>query len=85
MTVTQFSDRDAVQKIAALMQTEPGELPLALHYGIYDPSFRKVKPTEIEAAINTFYPGILVNKVKLGLDNQGGTLVEIFFTNQTGA
>lgn len=82
--VEQFSDADVVQKIAFLMQTEPGELPLALHYGIKDPSFRSVSATEIEAAISAFYPGVVVNNIRIGVDDTGQTAVDIYFSNFTG-
>ena len=82
-TVVQFSDDDVAQKIASLMQTEPGELPLAPHFGIHDPTFRSVRSTEIEAAIVSFYPGVTVNDVRMGIDGAGETAIEIYFTNNT--
>jgi hypothetical protein len=82
--VEQFSDADVAQKIAFLMQTEPGELPLALHYGISDPSFRTVNATEIEAAISAFYPGVVVNEIRIGVDGSGEAAVNVYFSNYTG-
>lgn len=84
-TVTQFSDSDLAQKISFLMQTEPGNLPLAPQFGIFDPSFRDMKPTEIEAAVLSFYPEIAINDIRIGLDDSGETAIEIFFLNYSEA
>lgn len=82
--VEQFSDADIAQRIASLVQTEPSELPLAPHFGIPNPTFNKIRPSEIEAAILTFFPGVSVTSIQVGVDDDGKSLVDIIFNYSGG-
>jgi phage baseplate assembly protein W len=78
-TVLQLSDADVAQKIASLLQTELGELPLAPHFGVADPTFRDVTPTEIQAAVAAFFPEVIIDGITVGVDGRGESAIEIFF------
>lgn len=79
--VVQGSDADLAQKLMALIQTEPGELPLAPDYGVIDPSFNQLTEGEITAAVETFYPEVRVDSVDSVVLDSGLTAVQIYFSN----
>ena len=81
--VEQNSDADLAQKLAALLQTEQGELPLAPHFGIPDPIFNSLAQSEVVAASSIFFPEIQIGKITTRVTDSGKTTIEISFTNSS--
>jgi hypothetical protein len=78
-TVLQGSEQHRVQQVAGLIQTRIGELPLALTFGIPDPAFTTVEPTEIIAAIDNFFPDIEVTDVDAYFTETGEFVIDVIF------
>lgn len=78
--VVQGSDADLAQKLAALLQTGIGELPLAPHFGVNDPVFHRIDQSEVVAAAAIFYPELQINGVTSRVTDSGRTTVEIAFS-----
>ena len=83
--VVQGSDADLAQKLMALVMTEPGELPLAPHFGVIDPSFDELTEGDVAAAAATFYPELSVDSFRLKTIDSGATTVDIQFSNNQEA
>ena len=63
--VVQRGDADMAQKIANLLQIEKNTLPLAPHFGLDDPVFSKVHPSQIRAVAAVFYPEIRIDAIDM--------------------
>lgn len=54
------------QIIAAVIKTEPGELPLDPSFGTDDPAFTRGEPSGFRSTIAGYWPEIIVKKFELG-------------------
>jgi len=54
------------QVIAAVIETEPGGLPLDPSFGTKDPSFSRGEPSGFRSTIAGYWPEIIVKKFELG-------------------
>lgn len=77
--VVQGSDAHKAQRLAALVRTRPGELPLALAYGTPDPTFDTVSPGDIRARAAVYHPEINIKDVVLYMTPSGELAVEVAF------
>lgn len=62
-TVEQDTDEANAEQLAVLLLTRPGERDLAPGYGVSDPAFAGVDPSEVVAAVNAFGPDVTVTAV----------------------
>jgi phage baseplate assembly protein W len=67
------------------VQTLRGELPLALTYGIPDPTFTEVSDTEIAAALTLFNPEVEVSSIEAYLTSDGKSVIDIDFVETDNA
>lgn len=79
--VVQGSDAHLAQQSSQYLLTRPKELPLALGYGLVDPTFRKVTKGEIIAGLATYHPDIIVNDVQFYGANQPNLQIDVLFDN----
>jgi hypothetical protein len=84
-TVVQGSEPHRVHQVAGLIQTRIGELPLAPTFGIPDPAFTFVEPTEIIAAIDNFFPEIAVTDVDVYFTETGEFVIDVIFDEGSDA
>lgn len=78
-TVSQGSDLHMAQQISQFIQTRLGELPLAPVYGIADPVFRGIDPSEIIAGISVFHPQIRVVDISNEFVTEGTQSLNVSF------
>lgn len=77
--VRQGSEADHAQKIAQLVQTRIGELPLAPAFGITDPTLYKIDAGEIASGLALYYPEIEVEEILIYSTQNGRNAVEVAF------
>lgn len=77
--IVQGSEAHRVQQVAGLIQTRIGELPLAPTFGVPDPAFTTIEPTEVIAAIDNFFPDIEVTDVDVYFTETGEFVIDVIF------
>jgi hypothetical protein len=70
-TIEQNSDFHAAQQISQFVQTRIGELPLAPTYGIEDPEFRGIDPSEVLVGTALFHPGVQIIDINSKYQDDG--------------
>lgn len=80
--VVQDSEAHHAQQLAALVQTLPGELPLAPQYGTPDPTFDELDPGAIAAAAALFHPTVVINDVAVYVTKTGRIAIQVDFDSQ---
>lgn len=69
-TVEQGTPQANGELIEVLVLTHIGERPLAPGFGVTDPLFGAVEPTEISAGISAYGPDVAVNVTATQADSQ---------------
>lgn len=64
-TVEQVSDAANAEQVAVLVLTNLGERPLAPGFGITDPAFVGVEPTEVLAGLAEYGPPVTIASLEL--------------------
>lgn len=76
-TVEQGSDQANGELIEVLVQTRTGERPLSPDFGISDPHFSVIEPTEIAAGIDAFGPDVTISTLTVHQDGPGTSVVHL--------
>lgn len=63
-TVDQDSAECNAEQIAVLVLTRPGERPLAPGFGVADPTFSALSPTELAAGVAEYGPPVVLRDVE---------------------
>jgi phage baseplate assembly protein W len=79
-TVEQDSDQANGELLAVLVRTETGERPLQPEFGVTDPRFSGVEPTEIAAGIEAFGPDVTISALTVTQADPGTVLVHIDYS-----
>lgn len=78
-TVEQGSEQGNREQIAVLCLTVTGERPLAPGFGISDPMFGGVEPSEITAGVAAHGPDVQITDVRVTQDSPTTQRVDIDF------
>lgn len=78
-TVDQGGEQANREQIAVLCLTVLGERPLAPSFGISDPMFSVVEPSEVVAGITEHGPDVEVLDVRVEHDSLTSVLVDVDF------
>jgi phage baseplate assembly protein W len=79
-TVDQGSDQANAEQLAVLCLTEIGERPMAPGFGITDPAFVVLDPSQVAAGIQTYGPDVTLSDVRIQYESEATQLVEIDFS-----
>lgn len=60
------------QIIAIVVQTERGEMPLEITYGITDPTFNALRKSEILQVLSVYWPEIKIKEISLSTPDRSG-------------
>lgn len=71
-SVEHRSNEEAAQLLVALTMTQRGELPLAPHFGMNDPTFGTPDPGEIAASAAVFLPDVFIQDIRVTDPNAEG-------------
>lgn len=72
-TVAQDSDTAAVEQVAVLALTQPGERVLVPAFGVHDPAFAGFEVTELAAGIAAYGPPVRLKAVEVTARDDGAT------------
>jgi hypothetical protein len=78
-TVEQGSEQADREQIAVLCLTVTGERPLAPSFGITDPMFSTVEPSEIKAGVAAHGPDVEVLDVQVTQESLTTVVVDVEF------
>lgn len=82
-TVVQNSTDHYAQQIGQFVQTRQGELALAPGYGIPDPVFNTLHPTDITAGLALYHPAIRIKDVRSRFTGEGEQAIDVSFDEQS--
>jgi hypothetical protein len=77
--VEQDSDQGHAEQLAVLCLTRIGERPLVPGFGITDPTFAGIDPTEIVAGLAEHGPAVTLTDVQAQFEDDSTQLVRIDF------
>ena len=78
-TVEQGSEQANREQVAVLCLTVIGERPLTPGFGITDPVFGGVEPSEVVAAVQAHGPDVQITDVRVLFESDATQLVEVDF------
>jgi hypothetical protein len=78
-TVEQGSEQADREQIAVLCLTVTGERPLAPSFGISDPAFGTVEPSEIRAGVAAHGPDVEIVDVRVTPESATTVVVDVEF------
>jgi len=83
VTVAQNSNDHFAQQIGQFVQTRQGELALAPGYGIADPVFNALHPTDIAAGLAIYHPSIRIKDIRSRFTDEGVQAIDVSFDEQS--
>jgi len=82
-TVVQNSADHYAQQIGQFVQTRLGELAIAPGYGIPDPVFNTLHPTDIAAGLAVYHPSIRIKDIRSRFTAEGVQAIDVSFDEQS--
>lgn len=74
------SDEYAAQKVASIVSTKAGELPLKPYFGVSELEFGDFDISGLFYTAALYFPDIKIGQIRQLTDNSGQLLVEIAFS-----
>lgn len=78
-TVEQNSDQGNAEQIGVLASTYLGERPLSPGFGVTDPTFGSLHPSEVLAGLSLFGPPVEVSDIRASWESDSTQLITIDF------
>lgn len=79
-TVHQSEDKAHEEQLAMLILTKMGERPLHPSFGLTDPEFTGVEPTEVAAQVSQYGPPVNIEQVEINFTENGVQEVNVLWT-----
>ena len=79
VTLDDASDQYTAQKVASIVSTRTGELPIKPFFGTREPEFSEFDISGLYYAAALYFPEVQIGEVRQLTDNNGQLLVEIAF------
>lgn len=79
-TVEHDSDQGRAERLAVLILTRRGEMPLAGDYGLTDPAFAGIERSELAAQVVKWGPKVKLGAVTAATASQSTSTVRVTFT-----